>query len=475
MQENNQSNNNENDIELNNETEVNDESEVNGDNETPSSETEVSETTHHSHHSHHSHHGHHSHHHSHRHKYHRSRKHSSKKKNNKLVSFLKKNRSVIINIISCTISVILLVLFAFRIDNNNAVIDQNAQITTQSTVQIETSVYFKEISLVSKAVLTYMDPQNTQGVVDIYKANDGYKSGLNKGLPLHFEYNVNGLPSGVTVKKVTLEISENNQYKNPLVYNLDVEAAFVDIYNLKTGTEHYYRLNIELSNSSVVGAVGEFSTVKSPRILNIEGTANMRDIGGWTTIDGKTIRQGLLYRGTELDGAVESKYTLTEQGLQQMIGVLGVRFDMDLRSALENPSGVDALGNNVVHEYYGVGMYSNILNDQNKENLRRIFSDLANPDNYPIYVHCTYGRDRTGTVCYLLGALLGMSKEDLRKDYELSAFTDSYINTPEFNLFVENINLMEGANINEKVENYLLSIGVTAKEIQSIRTIFLED
>ena len=33
--------------------------------------------------------------------------------------------------------------------------------------------------------------------------------------------------------------------------------------------------------------------------------------------------------------------------------------------------------------------------------------------SYPIYMHCTYGMDRTGTMCYLLGALLGMSEEDI--------------------------------------------------------------
>ena len=87
-------------------------------------------------------------------------------------------------------------------------------------------------------------------------------------------------------------------------------------------------------------------------------------------------------------------------------------------------------------------MYSAIL--KNKTQLRGIFSDLANPNNYPIYLLCTYGRDRTRSVCYLLEALLGLSNSDLRKEYDISAFTDSYANLPEFNALIELVNSFNG-------------------------------
>ena len=107
--------------------------------------------------------------------------------------------------------------------------------------------------------------------------------------------------------------------------------------------------------------------------------------------------------------------------------------------------------------------------------VRMLFMNTTVWDNYPIYMHCTYGRDRTGSVCYLLEALLGVSDEDLRKDYDLSAFTDSYVNNGEFNAFVEKINTFDGETTQKKVEGYLRSIGVTNKEIASIREIFLEE
>ena len=38
------------------------------------------------------------------------------------------------------------------------------------------------------------------------------------------------------------------------------------------------------------------------RIIKISGVNNVRDIGGWTTSDGKRVRYGLIIRGGELDG-----------------------------------------------------------------------------------------------------------------------------------------------------------------------------
>ncbi len=439
---------------------------------------------HHHHHSEHSHHHHHHHHHSghsHHHKHHRrhrrrrhNRNNSSKKKPNKLVAFFKKHRSILINILSCTISVVLLVVMAFNIDDSRSNQADGAYTNvTKSTVQIETSVYSDKILLVSDAISYYMNPDNDASANEVYKSFDGYKQRLNMGMPLNFAYRVTGLPSDVEAQSAVLEISEHEDYRDALSYTLDLDVSSLDIYNLKTGTSYYYRVNLTLDNGSVIGTTGAFETVKSPRILNIDGTVNARDIGGWTTTDGRVVKQGLLYRGSEIDGEVQPDYKITDRGLQQMIGDLGVRFDMDLRSASENKSGVDALGKNVVHKYYGVGMYSAILD--NKEQVREIFSDLANPDNYPIYLHCTYGRDRTGSVCYLLEALLGVSDSDLRKDYDISAFTDSYVNTAEFNAFVEKINTFSGDTTQKKVEGYLLSIGVTSEEIATIRQIFLEE
>jgi hypothetical protein len=88
-------------------------------------------------------------------------------------------------------------------------------------------------------------------------------------------------------------------------------------------------------------------------------------------------------------------------------------------------------------------------------------------------MHCTYGQDRTGTICYLLEALLGVSDADLRKEYELSTFAHGSVALEDFVVFTTRISMLEGDTTQERVENYLLSIGVTAEEIASVRNIFL--
>lgn len=415
-------------------------------------------------------HSHHSHH-----KHHRPKKRTSKTKK-KAMEFIKKHRSVLVNIVACTVAAAMLVIVGVNIDAiRQKGAGQNHTEITKSTVQIETSLFTDEVSLVSEAINYYMSPTNQSNANAVYKLYGGQAALLNEGVPLDFTYSVTGLPVGVDIKELVLEVSEKEDYTNPRIYNLDPDKSSIKIYNLKTGTKYYYRVMLTLEGEGELGTVGTFTTVKSPRILKVDGAQNVRDIGGHVTLDGKTVKQGLLIRGTELDGAVEAGYKITDTGRQQMLVDLGIRFDMDLRGENENTTGVNALGKNVVHKYYGIGMYVDIFGAGNSPKIREIFSDLANPNNYPIYMHCTYGRDRTGTICYLLEALLGMSDKQLDQEYDISAFTDSFVNTALFNTFTEKVSTLNGNTTKQKVENYLLSIGVTQGEIESIRNIFLEN
>ena len=43
-----------------------------------------------------------------------------------------------------------------------------------------------------------------------------------------------------------------------------------------------------------------------------------------------------------------------------------------------------------------------------------------------VYFHCAGGADRTGTLAFLIEALLGVSESDLSKDYELTSFDGSH-------------------------------------------------
>ena len=38
---------------------------------------------------------------------------------------------------------------------------------------------------------------------------------------------------------------------------------------------------------------------------------------------------------------------------------------------------------------------------------------IADENRYPVYIHCTGGADRTGTLAFLINALLGVGEDDL--------------------------------------------------------------
>jgi hypothetical protein len=93
------------------------------------------------------------------------------------------------------------------------------------------------------------------------------------------------------------------------------------------------------------------------------------------------------------------------------------------------------------------------------------------------------GRDRTGTTAFLILGLLGVDEDTLRHEYYASFFsTQGAFDPEEFPLLIINMNRLvdgfdaygdEDDTLQQKIEAYLLDIGVTAKEIQSIRNIFL--
>lgn len=434
-------------------------------------ETKQEDEKHHHHHHHHSSRGKHSH--------HQSRKTSrgSGKLKRSIRRFFYKNQKHLRN--GAIVAAALIVCAGFLLMGlelskaKDQQIPRGEQATLSGNViRLELPLFSEEVSLISGKASAFASRDLSVPVAQVieqYK-EDGIREDL--GLPVSLSYNLRGLPSGCSVLKATAELSESPNFEEYSSYILDQNSESVDVYHLKTGTQYYYRIRLVLSNGAVTTVGGEFKTKEEPRFLSVEGIANVRDIGGWKTTDGNRIRQGMVYRGTELEGAVFPDFLLTEQGKQTMRESFGIRTDMDLRREEENVRGVDALGEDVEHIYYETPMYNGIFS--NPESIRRVFSDLADESKYPVYIHCTYGRDRTGTICYLLEALLGLDEESLMREYELTALYYGGVEPVEMDKFIYSMQMYAGDTMQEKTEKYLLSIGVTPEEIASIREILLE-
>lgn len=412
-----------------------------------------------------------------RHHHHHSRK---KKSKSKFVRFLKKNRSAAINVVIIVLAIAAVVSMGIWGDNRRDSetvtpkdpVNEVVVRTDDNTLQIDVPFFTEEVQIASNPAVAFVRSNLSYSGPEFFSRYRTNGERLDVGLPVTLKFDVSRIPVEHAVVSSTVEISESDSFVNSRVFRLKSDERSVRVYHLKVDTQYYYRISINLSNNSVTSVQSSFHTAESPRIISIDGAVNVRDIGGWKTLDGKTVRQGLLYRGSELDGAVEKEFCISEKGKNDMLTVLGISMDMDLRASTDNTYGTDALGANVKHIYYNAPMYSGIF--QNHEAVRKIFSDLANKDNYPVYLHCTYGMDRTGTMCYLLEALLGVSEDDLMRDYHLTALYYSTLNSDAMDAFVADFKALDGTTMQEKAERYLLSVGITEDEIESIREIFLE-
>lgn len=347
--------------------------------------------------------------------------------------------------------------------------DGSSSDTATKSCSLELNPLDDEVYLVNDVIVEWMNSDTS--AMELYST---YRSvgKLDIPSPVTVAYTVSNMSDGVSVTSQTVEIAENEQLEDATVHTVPVHKRRVDIYNLKVDTQYYYRVTVSLSNGTKLVADDSFKTAQSPRLIYIDGARNVRDFGGYKTTDGKTIRQGLLYRGTELDGAASKKYYITEAGVNTMVNELGVVTEIDLRSS--SVEGVkDTLGDSVTHNNYSYLAYTDTFTAHGNIKNREIFSLLAKEDTYPVYMHCSYGADRTGTFCYLLGALLGMSEEDLYSAWETSVFFAGGAFDEAMEDFQKHLNSFKGDTMQEKVENYVLSIGVTKNEINSIRNKFL--
>ncbi|MBQ9929294.1 MAG: tyrosine-protein phosphatase [Oscillospiraceae bacterium] len=269
----------------------------------------------------------------------------------------------------------------------------------------------------------------------------------------------------------TLLLSLDSSLSNAREFYLDKEKTSVSIDNLQTDATYYYQVTVADKVYS-----GSFRTALSNRFISVPGVENMRDIGGYQTLDGKTVKQGLLIRGCELDGLQNEDYVVSAQDLATMQSIFGFVYDLDLRSPEIAPDDYESVfGSQVAHKFYDAPAYAQIFRTDYLESMRAIFADLANPDNYPMYLHCTWGRDRTGTIVLLLHGLLNVSQDDALQEYRLTGYvTPSVAKNDKMDALFLLLDPYEGDTFQEKVINYLTTtVGVTPEEIASIQSIFL--
>lgn len=256
-------------------------------------------------------------------------------------------------------------------------------------------------------------------------------------------------------------------------YRLDPGENSLEIWNLETNRTYQYSVTATKGDETRTVSPS-FQTADTNRFLSLTGVRNVRDIGGCRTQNGNRIAEGMIIRGGEIDGLMEPDYKLEHP---EEAAAFRFRYDFDLRPEIQiDGAYFSPLGASVGHKFYSSPMYGEIFQEQNFPALRQIFSDLADPDKYPMYLHCTYGADRTGTIVFLLQGILGVSEKNMRQEYALTGFSISgYETCAHLERICNGLDVYPGKTINEKIESFLVNtVGVPRTNLASIRSILLE-
>jgi protein tyrosine/serine phosphatase len=168
------------------------------------------------------------------------------------------------------------------------------------------------------------------------------------------------------------------------------------------------------------------------RRLPVGGTANLRDVGGYATSSGQTVRWKTLLRS-------DSLHRVDELGLS-FLGALGFRTLLDLRETDERAMAPSALSASVrrvdiplfTHAGHGElragppveradlhdleAVYRMLINDRGAA-IVEVIRELSRPGTLPAIVHCALGKDRTGIVIALVLSLLGVPEDVIVADY----------------------------------------------------------
>lgn len=330
----------------------------------------------------------------------------------------------------------------------------------------------QDVSLLTPAVSRYM----AGDVEDISRYGMGVKE-ASRPEPVHLSWTV----SGKGAEGYELRVGEREDLADALTY--ETEEPAYDLYNCKTGTTYYWAVTTKLSGGkTAVSETGSFTTAAgAPRMIYCPGVTNMRDCGGWVTEDGKTVREGLLYRCGRLNAnsVSEVQPTITDAG-RAVMRELGIRTELDLRRADTNEvGGLTETGvlEGVRYVQCPMDGTEGTLLAANRAALPQVFAVLADESNYPLIYHCSIGTDRTGFVAYLAMGVLGVSQEDANRDYLLSNFgnigSSRAISRVQGD-YMDVIDAYPGASFQERVTAFLLDTGVTQAQVDAFRGIMLQ-
>jgi protein-tyrosine phosphatase len=160
------------------------------------------------------------------------------------------------------------------------------------------------------------------------------------------------------------------------------------------------------------------------RNVELDGVFNFRDLGGYTTRDGRSLRWRILFRADGLGRKtvvdLRTAREIDERGRFPFetypvafhhLSIIDTTWDLELARAEDLPA------TEFLHRAYTAMLA------EGAQRFAAVFEVLADTDALPAVFHCAAGKDRTGLLAALLLGALGVATHDIVADYALTQAT----------------------------------------------------
>ncbi|AVK99367.1 protein tyrosine phosphatase [Pediococcus inopinatus] len=182
------------------------------------------------------------------------------------------------------------------------------------------------------------------------------------------------------------------------------------------------------------------------RILQLQKGGNFRELGGYQTISGETIKWHKIIRSAKLADLTDADLTFLSD--------YGLKYDIDFRSPEEKATSPDRVPNHAKYLFIPVFSTDETQNSKQtdrlqrkmdtdpttgRQQMQRAYQDIiTNPHSQKAYrsffdvllenddekstllFHCTAGKDRTGMGAVFFLSALGVNEDTIKADYLLT-------------------------------------------------------
>lgn len=199
-------------------------------------------------------------------------------------------------------------------------------------------------------------------------------------------------------------------------------------------------LTIGLLLCAWISAHGDDATSSERRQISLEGQSNFRDIGGYKTVDEKTVKWGQVYRSGELSRLTKNDVAkLKSLRIKTVVNFLTDE-EINSRGKDRLPESVHEVSQSI-EKGGGIVQIANlarktadfsklpadlnprihrILVHEATKQYAALLKEIADSKRRPVVFHCSHGVHRTGTATAILLWTLGVPWKTVREDYLLS-------------------------------------------------------